>query len=195
VGVHNNLDGYRALARLIKEGHFSTILTTNIDSTLEDTLLEIGLQPTAFQTLIVGRHQDESIAKALESSRTGIRIIKLHGSLRECVLPKQFPDFFELPAAIRENLSYSLNQDIVIVGSIERDKDIMRLLNASKKGCIYYAISRKSSRDEVIKLIAARGNIPRSSLISGPYGEFATFFRMLEAKLLPSIPPRVEGVP
>ena len=158
----------------------------NLDSTLEDMLLQVDLQPAAFQTLIVGQHKDESIANALEGSRSGIRIIKLHGSLRESVLPKQFPDFFELPVAIRENLSESLNQDIVIVGSIKRDKDIMRLLNASKRNHIYYAIPRKSSCDDVIKLIAARGNIPRSSLISGPSGEFATFFKLLEAKLLPS---------
>ena len=44
----------------------------------------------------------------------------------------------------------------------------------------------KSSRDEIIKLIAARGLFPRASLISGPYGEFATFFRALEAQLLPA---------
>lgn len=186
VGIHNNLDGYRALARLIEKGYFSTILTTNLDSTLEDMLLQVGLQPAAFQTLIVGQHKDESIANALEGSRSGIRIIKLHGSLRESVLPKQFPDFFELPAAIRENLSESLNQDIVIVGSIKRDKDIMRLLDASKRNQIYYVIPRKSSCDEVIKLITARGNIPRSSLILGPSGEFATFFKLLETKLLPS---------
>src|SRR5436853_4799828 len=38
VGIHNNLEGYRALAHLILEGYFATVLTTNIDSTLEDLL-------------------------------------------------------------------------------------------------------------------------------------------------------------
>jgi hypothetical protein len=184
VGIHNNLDGYRALAHLIKEGYFSTILTTNLDSTLEDTLLEIGLQPSAFQILLVGRDQDEYIAKALGGYPTGIRIIKLHGSLREGILPKQFPDFFELPITIRGSLSHCLNQDIVIVGLIKRDEDIMRVINASQKSRIYYVIPRKSSQDQLSKLIVARGNSLRSSLISGSYGDFSPFFRTLEAKLL-----------
>src|SRR5204862_5425610 len=104
VGIHNNVEGYRALAHLILDGYFSTILTTNIDSALEDLLLEAGLRPTLLQTLIAGYDRDADIIRALSGDLSGIRIIKLHGSLREEVLHGQFPNPFDVPATLRESL-------------------------------------------------------------------------------------------
>ena len=184
VGIHNNVEGYRALAHLVLEGHFSTILTTNIDSTLEDLLLEAGLKPILLQTLIIGRDRDDSIGRALAGDFPGIRIVKLHGSLREKVLPGEFPDPFDIPVPLRESLGRYLNQDTIIVGSIERDEDIMRAVNGREKSRIYYATPHKSSHDSIIKLIEARGESIEASLISGGYAEFSTFFQMLEGMLL-----------
>ncbi|MBV9231432.1 MAG: hypothetical protein JOZ18_19140 [Chloroflexi bacterium] len=185
VGIHNNLEGYQALAHLLKEGYFSTVLTTNIDSTLEDTLLEIGLQAPAFQVLIVGHDPDEDVANALDGRATGMRIIKLHGSLRERVLHERFPDFFEHSPVLREGLEHYLGENIVVVGSIKHDEDIIRTVNARKKSRVYYATPRKSSHDYIIKLIEARRDNLRTSVISGTYSEFTTFFQTLASMLLP----------
>ncbi len=140
LGTKKDLDAYRTLVRLIKKGYFSTVLTANVDSTLEDALLENGLRPTAYQTLVVGRDKYEFIANALNSQPSDIRIIKLHGSLSDRIIPKYFPDFFELQRDIRDGLERYLNQDIVIVGSIEREGDIIRSLTMRGGSSIFYAL-------------------------------------------------------
>ena len=181
IGIHNNVEGYRALARLIKEGYFSTILTTNLDSTLEDMLLETGLLPTALQVLIPGVDKDETIAKALNGYQSNICIIKLHGSLRERILSQHFPYFPKPPVMVRGSLERVLNQDILIVGSAKQDEDLTQIMTANQNSHIFYALPRKSLRDHIIKLIEARRNTShKTSLISGRYGEFTTFFQALK---------------
>jgi len=179
-----SLPGYRALARLIKNGYFSTILTTNLDSMLEDALLAEGVLPTRFQTLIVGRDNPEHIARSLDSNTNGVRIIKLHGSLREGVLPRQFPDIFELPGDIRDSLTHYINQDIVIIGSIRNDNDIVRALSGHSGPSIYYALPQTpSSDDDVVKALIAREKTPEAFMITGPYGQFNPFFATLESTI------------
>src|SRR6266487_2139004 len=142
--------GYRSLARLIREGYFSMILTTNLDSQLETALLLEGLQPTSFQTLVVGRGSDGHIVTSLEKRQTGICIVKLHGSLSDGILPATFPDFFEIPGSLQSCLKQYLNQDLIVVGSIEQDYDIQRLLNRHSGGSIYYALPQKQVIDDTV---------------------------------------------
>ncbi|HEY5002743.1 MAG TPA: SIR2 family protein [Ktedonobacteraceae bacterium] len=189
IGIHNNVEGYRALAHLIKEGYFSTILTTNLDSTLEDMLLEVGMAPNAFQTLIVGYDADEAIVRALDGDARTICIIKLHGSLREGVIPKHFPDVSKPPLAIRGSLERALNQNLIIVGSMNHDDDIRHIMTARQRSRLYYVLPRQSSYDYIIKLIEARRGSLHTSLISGRYGDFTVFFQTLEANLFPGLSP------
>lgn len=177
--------GYRALARLIRERYFSTILTTNIDSTLEDALIEEGLSPQSFQVFIPDRDTDEYIVQALNEQSGRMRIIKLHGSLREGVIAVTFPDFFELRPALLESVQRLLNQDSLIVGAMEGEDDISRALTRSGRGSVYYVLPHApASGDSVVKLIEARGNAPETYLITGQYGDFDRFFTALEAHLL-----------
>lgn len=179
------LPGYKALARLIKNGYFSTILTTNLDSMLEDALVEEGLRPTLLQTLIVGRDNPEHIARSLDNHTNGVRIIKLHGSLREGVLPRQFPDIFELPRDIRDSLTHYINQDIVIIGSIRNDNDIVRALSGRSGPSIYYALPQTpSSDDDVVKALIAREKTPEAFMITGSCGQFNPFFVTLESTIV-----------
>ncbi len=177
--------GYRALARLISARYFSTILTTNIDSTLEDALIEEGLSPQSFQVFIPERDTDEYIVQALNEQSGRMRIIKLHGSLREGVIAATFPDFFELRPALLESVQRLLNQDSLIVGAMEGEDDISRALTRSGRGSVYYVLPHApASSDSVVKLIEARGNAPETYLITGQYGDFDRFFTALEAHLL-----------
>ncbi|HEX3641707.1 MAG TPA: SIR2 family protein, partial [Ktedonobacteraceae bacterium] len=125
-------DGYRALARLITRQYFSTILTTNIDSALENALeailAEEGLPSRSFQVLIPERDSDEYVVRALDDHTNGVRIVKLHGSLREGVIPITFPDFFEPHYGIQESVKRYLNQDLIIIGSIDHEDHIDRAL-------------------------------------------------------------------
>ncbi len=184
LNTQNNVPGYRALAQLIKAGYFSTILTTNLDTTLEDALLELGL--TA-QLLIVGRNQDEHIAAAFDEQNHNIRIVKLQGCLRERVLPARYPDLFQPPAPIRESLTRYLNQDIIILGSLKREDGIIRSITLSGKSNIYYVTEEiPSSDDDVVKALEARGKDMRDFVISGLEGNFNVFFIALAINVLPA---------
>src|SRR5437667_5600636 len=59
-------EGYLVLARLIREGYFSTILTTNTDTALEIALEEQGLCLPRCEVLVVGQVSNERIAATLE---------------------------------------------------------------------------------------------------------------------------------
>src|SRR5436305_426358 len=182
-------DGYRALARLILQGYFSIILTTNIDADLEQALMDalhVENHPSrSFQLLVLGRDTDEHIMEALDYHTDGICVIKLHGSLRDGVIPTAFPDFFTLPSTLSGSIQRYLNQDLIIVGSIEHDDDLYRSLTRSGKSGAYYVLPDHPAWDDrVVKLIRARGKTPDAYVIAGQYGTFDTFFMTLEALLL-----------
>jgi nucleoside phosphorylase len=181
--------GYKALARLIVEGYFATILTTNIDSTLEDALddvlIEQGLRPHTIPTVILDRDADAHIVDVLERSTHQPCIVKLHGSLRERVIPEKFPDVFQLRPAIRDSVQRYLNQDLIIVGSIEHDDDIIRGLHRDGENNVYYVVTEVPSwQDSVVKLIRARSLEPGYRIISGPAGAPDVLFPQLVARLL-----------
>jgi hypothetical protein len=189
VQVSAQWEGYKSLARLIVKGYFPIVLTTNIDSMLEEALdyalVEAGLRPHAFQTLILGRDTDDYIVECLDNSGSTICIVKLHGSLQDGVVSDAFPDLFELSPQVQASVQHYLNQDIIIVGPIEHESDLSRALLRRGKSSIYYALSRlPTAGDEVVKLIKARGNTPEAYMIAGPYGDFTRFFTTVEAQLL-----------
>lgn len=190
-----DLEGYRALARLLKAGYFSTVLTTNVDSFLDDALFDCGLRPTSYETLVINRDTDRRIAAALDSEPDGFRIIKLRGSLSDDVIPDRYPELFEFSSALRGSLERYLNRDIVIIGSIEREDDLRRSL-AYQGGRIYYAIpDQPTANDDVVKAIRARGINLNAALITGSYGHFAAIFKALESMLLPVAPAEDDAIP
>jgi nucleoside phosphorylase len=187
------LEDYLPLARLILAGHFPTILTTNTDSALEDALdkvsLEQGMRPRSFQTLIVDRDRDEDIVQALTERDTSIRIVKLHGSVRDGKLPNTFPEISTLRAELTESVRRYFNQDIVVIGSLTHDNDINREIARSSPSRIYYVLPRYPTRtDDVVEIIQARGCVAEDYIITSPYGECARFFATLETCILPRKP-------
>ncbi|GCF08429.1 phosphorylase family protein [Dictyobacter arantiisoli] len=184
--------GYRALARLIIQGYFRTILTTNLDSrlehALEELLIEEGKDPYTIQTLIVDRHNDGYIAQQLDEPLQGtqlVRIVKLHGSLQDRVLPETFPEFFEPRPALKGPIRRTLNQDLLIVGGLELDIDIYKQFDQNhKQTSTYYVVEQPPVADDLIlHLLDNRAQETEAFTIAGPYGAFASFFTTLE-KLL-----------
>lgn len=191
------LEDYLALARLILTGYFPTVLTTNTDSALEDALdrvlVERGMRPHSFQTLIVDHDRDADIAQALTERDTRIRIVKLHGSVRDEKLPSTFPEMFTLRAGLAESVRHYFSQDMVIVGSLVYDNDINREIDRSSQSRAYYVLPHYPTKtDEVVQIIRARGSIAEDYIITGPYGEYTCFFSTLETYTLqekPEVPP------
>lgn len=184
-----HIEGYGSLARLIANGYFSTIMTTNLDTKLEEALRHEGLKQSDFQTLVVGRDTSEYIARSFNAQTRGILIIKLHGSLDEDVLSSDFPDFFELHSDVRQNITRYLNQDLIIVGSLVGEDDLIREFNRAEPRSIYYVTPPFPAReDEIVKIIEARRYDAKDFIIAGPHGTFNGFFSSLESMLTGNVP-------
>lgn len=68
--------GHKAIAQLVKSGHLKIIVTTNFDRLLENSLIEIGIEPTVISSA-------DQLAGALPISHSGVTVIKLHGDYQD----------------------------------------------------------------------------------------------------------------
>lgn len=178
---HQPLSGYQVLARLVKEGYFATVFTCGPDSYLEDHLSALGCYP---RVLTVGGHSAEHIVQILENPPAGPCVIKLHGSLREGVLPRTFPEVHELPETLLSILRLYLNRDLMVIGSLTHDLDVARLLSSNRESSLYYILPEPPDHyDEVRRTIEARGQSLAACVLTGERGEFNNFFHTLEARL------------
>ena len=171
-------DGYRALARLICEGYFSTTLSTNTDRALEFALEEQGLRPPRYEVLVVGQVANERIAATLEGQESGTRIVKLYGNP---AVAKQASSHLKLPPDIQASLQHYFNRSIIIVGCMDQEDDGMSALYSHKDGSIYYVLPNSPPVDDiVVKSLHKQDKRLNDFLITGTYGEFNTFFSILE---------------
>jgi len=109
---------YQDLARLLNDRYFSRVLTTNIDTLLEQALSDIGLQSARdYQVISLGG--DPSRMERLRSrydTEAAITIVKLHGDLaqREVALSPE-----EIEEALRPQRAFvkgELSGGMVVVG-------------------------------------------------------------------------------
>lgn len=175
--------GYRYLAELIKAGYFGLIFTTNVDSLLEDSLVSVGLPPSEFLVLVNGQDREERIAQLIAQKHPRIKIVKLHGDLRQGVVALTPKEIFEFPREVDTVLRKYLNDDLLIVGYSSRDmSDVNRCLE-SKGGTLWYVDPIKPDVDNFLySAMVARGQ--EHNLISGADGEFDRFFGELHRELL-----------
>lgn len=180
--------GYSALTSLVRHGYIQTIITTNIDSELEDALAEEDFYLNRdYILLIPGRDQDDYIVQTLDAYHHGVRIIKLHGSLRDQVLPETYPVFFQLRPGIHERISSLLNRDLIVAGSIEYDYDLVRAFSSQQRNTLYYTLpSTPANNDSIVRLLEARHVPPQNFLITGEAGAFDIFFPALAQLVLSS---------
>jgi nucleoside phosphorylase len=178
-------DGYWALADLILNEYFPTIFTTNVDSRLEEALREAGVHANDIQVLIVGRDQPSYIVETLNNRVKPITILKLYGSLDESVLLERFPDVLALPQEVENILGRLLAQDMIVVGNLEHDPVIRRLLPTWGRSALYVASANLPSNNEdyTIRILEARHRSPTAFVIAGEYGKFDAFFLSLRSLL------------
>jgi nucleoside phosphorylase len=189
--------GYRALARLIKEGYFSIVLTGGVDSRLERALAHEGL-PGSARRLVIDREQDSYIREELAARRHSLLLLKLRGSLQDSTLLPSFPDLLEFRPTLRESLRSELNQDLIVVGAVEHEEAILRLLSSDHHSSLYYITPQEPAEDDsLLRIIEARMHDLSPFLINGPYGSIDSFFPTLESLLIteqtpaPTPPPEV----
>jgi hypothetical protein len=138
--------GYVSLAKLIKLGYFELVLTTNIDTMLEDALR--SQEFTDFQTVVIDDEMTTEKLETLLRARTPkVKIIKLHGDIhaRKFVFtPKEILTNIN---AVEKLLSQILIEDTIIVGHSSRDEDLTRCIGTDG-GSLWYVNPSKISMEQ-----------------------------------------------
>jgi hypothetical protein len=118
--------GYVRLAEIMKAGYYDVIFTTNVDTFLEDSLVDAGLRD--FAVLVIGRDTVSSILETVNFSSPRIKIVKLHGCLRARILKFTPAEVFEFSGQLEAELSKILARDKVVVGHSLNDIDLQRCI-------------------------------------------------------------------
>jgi len=138
LGQEDQQSDYQALAQLMSLGYFKTVITTNLDSSLEHALLDLGIGGSDLHVLIVGRERPEQIADILDNRGHKLLLLKLHGSLQELVLPERFPNLLELPPTLRGSLQRYFKHKLLVVGSVDQDDDLRHMFSSPGTEELYY---------------------------------------------------------
>ena len=72
-------DGYKALARLMKDGWFDAVVTFNYDDLLEQALNELGVD---YEDYVREKDKDSVFAEFMLDDDLGPRVLKIHGSFK-----------------------------------------------------------------------------------------------------------------
>jgi len=124
-------EGYQLVAWLLQEGYFTTVVTLNNDTQLEDMLSGTELQATILE---VGRDATKTIVDALESPPPGVCIIKLPSAANDD--PSPFSD------ELQNGLKSYLQNALVAVGPFPQY--CMQILHSATIKSIFHVLSPSS---------------------------------------------------
>jgi nucleoside phosphorylase len=180
--MQRSAKGYLALADLMKENYFSTILTIGCEEALEQALTGLTGRPTGYRKLVVGRDTDESIIEALyyKGRDSYVIVLTQHNHQADEELATTY-----LTPEIREGLRHYLNQEIIIAGSIEHESELLQAFQPQRENAIYYILPAELTlRDHLSVILDQRGKRP--VFIPEPYNTFDDFFEALHFRLISS---------
>ena len=163
---------YALLAELLRNGYFSTIVTTNTNTMLE-RVLDSPFTP-AHRVFICGSEPDEDVASALDAQESGICIIKLPIHKNGlCV------------SDIWKSLLDYLKGNIIVFGSINgvHDDIVQTLLAERDKSSMYYIVPVEPRPDKLLSHMQTRQKQPANFLIYEPERMFVDFFAKLTEQL------------
>ena len=118
--------GYRYLASLISDGYYSTVISTNWDSLLEDSLHKFMRHD---EVVVVARDSapDEYLARSIRESANRFLLVKLHGDPKTRLRIGEDLSTRSLSREILDAVSARFSK-IHIVGSSGSDLDVLQLL-------------------------------------------------------------------
>lgn len=108
----------KKIAQLISAGYFSTVITTSIDTELEELLLSNGFSYNAFQVHVFGNN-DNKVNLASYISSEFVHVFKLYGSTKLPDTIKLVPN--EINRSLdefREGIRKILSSDLIICGYV-----------------------------------------------------------------------------
>lgn len=174
--------GYRHLANLVNQGYFSTIITTNFDCLLENSLINLmGLDD--IKIFVRGEMKDDDIANSLNFNLPKVNILKLHGDLTSGIFYITDEETAKISETLKKELGKLLAKGCVIVGSDLKDIDLLRtLINGNCDDIVYVNPKDPSSDRSIMSALSALGNKTPTS-ISGDSGKFDVFFSDLDIEV------------
>lgn len=110
---------YQDLARIIKAGYVRQLLTTNIDSLLEQALESQGLaRDVDFEVIVLGTQFSRDALSTLEQQDTSEQqlIIKLHGDITQAEFGVAQDEIDHAVRAAKRYIKDELDADLVMVG-------------------------------------------------------------------------------
>jgi hypothetical protein len=169
-------EGYRYLAQLIKEGYFKTILTTNVDTFLEEALQDAFIRLKKVNIFVRGTHSDQDIINILKKPSSALcTICFLHGNINTQNILLTLPEIMHFPHKLEAAVKDYLSQDIILSGMTHRgDFDLVHCIS-SPGGSIWYL----SSEDQDPLLSILPHNRYKGKVVKGNEATFNLFFHTL----------------
>jgi len=107
---------YSDLADLAVAGYVSYVLTTNVDTLLEQALDAAGLRPGYDYTVAVVGSSGESSPAATSPQMVKLQVVKLYGDIGQSVLPIGAEDIEDALQEGRRLFKKQIASDLVVVG-------------------------------------------------------------------------------
>lgn len=136
--------GYHFLAEIVRQGFYSTIITTNWDSLLETALSKV-LRADEFVVLNRDHAPDHYLAQALQNAGDHrLVVLKLHGDPKSRLRMGEGLSTRSVPKALLDALGNRLRK-VHVVGHSVSDKDVLQLLMMSISDSEITSVSPKQS--------------------------------------------------
>jgi hypothetical protein len=138
---------YQDLARIIKAGYVRQLLTTNIDSLLEQALESQGLaRDVDFEVIVLGTPFSRDALSALEQQEASDRqlIIKLHGDITQGEFGLAQDEIDHAVRAAKRFIKDELDADLVMVGYEAESGPLNEWLARARSG--FWWVAEEQSR-------------------------------------------------
>ncbi len=170
--------GYQRVAELIRDGYFETVITFNFDVLLETALHNVGVHD--FSVIVRGEYEEEGIPEAVDLP--GIKIVKLHGSLKgfnKFIFTRE--DLVVYPEPIRKTVEKLTAKDIIVCGYAYIDQCVIS--SFSKNGPGNVVIVNPNPPQYLCDV--AKHRKAAQFVFEGTDGRFDDFFAKLSEALAP----------
>jgi hypothetical protein len=180
----NISSGYRSLAKLVKEGFFDILFTTNLDPFLENALADSELEAADLKVLVCGEQSGAETMDILECAQPRVKVVKLHGDINSDSFAFTPSEISLISSKGERVLRHYLGYDLILIGHGPHDYDINRAIEREGGSIWYVAQGPPETDSPVYHAMRARGT--QTNIISGKFGMFDRFFDALYNELMHS---------
>lgn len=172
--------GYNMLASLARLGYVSTILTTNIDTLLDQAFQSFQADLRSYTILSHPLYPPKHIADTLSSAVPYVKVVKLHGDLRSGRFLFTNEELRALPHELTQAIRGVLYGDTVFCGYSFTDPDVTACLTGRPDGIMApsaFIATPDELSGEAEKVLEQYSD--RVQKITGSLGDFDSFMAAL----------------